>query len=216
MNHYDVRDFDSRERAARGADTPMSNQKTPGFPLSIVLGALLVTGMGPAAVAQTAQLKVCVVNVSQLLEEAPQAKAAMTALQSEFAPRQREIVNEQNELKAREDKLQRDSAVMSEAERNNTEKDLRDGQRELSRKQNEYVEDLNVRRNEELGRLQRILLQEVQTYAKAQGYDLVLGDSVLYARDSFNITPAVLSNLQSKAKLAPAPTAQPKTQEKKP
>ncbi len=52
-----------------------------------------------------------------------------------------------------------------------------------ARKQNEFVEDLNVRRNEELGRLQTTLLTEVQTYAKAQGFDLVIGDGVLYAKD---------------------------------
>ena len=97
-------------------------------------------------------------------------------------PRRREIENQQKELKAREDKLTRDSAVMSEAERGKAERELRDGQREVQRRQNEYVEDLNVRRNEELGKLQRTLLQEVQTYAKAQGFDLVVGDGVLYAR----------------------------------
>ena len=44
--------------------------------------------------------------------------------------------------------LAKDGAVMAEAERRNAEKTLRDGQRELARKQNEFLEDLNVRRNE--------------------------------------------------------------------
>ena len=48
---------------------------------------------------------------------------------------------------------------MAENERRNAEKDLRDVQRELQRKQNEYVEDLNLRRNEDLGKLQRSLMQ---------------------------------------------------------
>ena len=113
-----------------------------------------------------AQTKIAVVNVPRLLEEAPQAKTAMQALQDEFAPRQTEIVAQQKDLKAKEEKLQRDGAVMAENERRNAEKDLRDGQRELARKQNEYVEDLNLRRNEELGKLQRSLLQEVQAFAR--------------------------------------------------
>jgi outer membrane protein len=153
-----------------------------------------------APLAVQAQIKIAVVNVPRLLEEAPQAKAAMQALQDEFAPRQRSIVAEQKELKTKEEKLQRDGAVMAENERRNSEKDLRDGQREMARKQNEYVEDLNLRRNEELGKLQRSLLQEVQTFARAANYDLVVGDGVLYVNESMDITAQVLSALQSRYK----------------
>ena len=164
--------------------------------------------MAPFGLAH-AQAKIGVVNVPKLLEEAPQAKAAMQALADEFAPRQREIVAAQNDLKAKEDKLQRDGAVMAENERRNAEKDLRDSQRELARKQNEYVEDLNLRRNEELGKLQRSLLQEVQTYARAQNYDLVLGEGVLYRNESIDITAQILAALQARSKTSG--TAAPKT-----
>jgi outer membrane protein len=166
----------------------------------LALSVALSTAMfAPAAGAQTA-LKIAVVNVPRLLEEAPQAKAAMQALQDEFSPRQREMASQQKDLKAKEEKLQRDGAVMAENERRNAEKDLREGQRDLQRKQNEYVEDLNVRRNEELGKLQRSLLQEVQSYARSSGYDLVVGDGVLYVQESLDITPQVLSALQARAK----------------
>ena len=160
----------------------------------LVLSALAL--LAPLGAAH-AELKIAVVNVPKLLEEAPQAKASMQALQDEFAPRQRSIVAEQKDLKTKDEKLQRDGAVMAENERRNAEKDLRDGQREMARKQNEYVEDLNLRRNEELGKLQRSLLQEVQTFARAAGYDLVLGDGVLYVNESMDITAQVLAALQS-------------------
>jgi outer membrane protein len=168
------------------------------------IGIVMATGLAllaPAAAVQAqAQIKIAVVNVPRLLEEAPQAKGAMQALQDEFAPRQRDIVNQQKDLKTKEEKLQRDGAVMAENERRNAEKDLRDSQRELQRKQNEYVEDLNLRRNEELGKLQRSLLQEVQTYARSQNYDLVLGEGVLYRNESIDITAQVLAALQARAK----------------
>jgi outer membrane protein len=153
-----------------------------------------------APLAAHAEIKIAVVNVPRLLEEAPQAKTAMQALQDEFAPRQRDIVAQQKELKTKEEKLQRDGAVMAENERRNAEKDLREGQRELARKQNEYVEDLNLRRNEELGKLQRSLLQEVQAFARTSSYDLVVGDGVLYVNEAMDITPQVLSALQARFK----------------
>ena len=183
----------------------------------LILLAALAVGVSATA---HAELKIGVVSVPQLIEESPQAKGAMQALQDEFMPRRREIETQQKELKTREEKLTRDSAVMSESERTKAEKDLRDGQRELQRLQNEYVEDLNVRLNVELGKLQRTLLQEVQTYAKAQGFDLVIGDGVLFAKEGINITPAVLGNLQARGKgAAPAATpaaTTPKPAEKKP
>ncbi|MGB5101729.1 MAG: OmpH family outer membrane protein [Steroidobacteraceae bacterium] len=161
----------------------------------------LVAGALPLAQAQ-AQAKVGVVNVARLLQESPQAQAASQALENEFAARRRDLENQQKDIKAREDKLQKDGAVMAEAERRNAEKALRDGQRELARKQNEFLEDLNVRRNEALGQLQRSVLQEVQAYAKAAGLDVVVADA-LYASPAVDITNQVLAALSRKG-AAPA------------
>lgn len=159
-----------------------------------LLGALAISALMaiPAAPALAQDLKIGVVNVNALMEQAPQAKVAMDALQEEFAPRQRSIVAKQQELEELSEKVQRDLAVMGETERRSTERELRDMQRDLQRMQNEFREDLNLRRNEELGNLQRSLLKEVQEYAEAEGYDLVVGDGVLYASSAVNITEGVL------------------------
>ncbi len=156
----------------------------------------------PLGAAQ-AQAKIGVVNVARLLQEAPQAQAASQALETEFANRKRDLQNTERDLKAKEDKLQKDGATMPEAERRNQEKALRDGQREFARKQNEFMEDLNVRRNEALGQLQRTVLQEVQNYARTAGLDLVIADP-LYASPTVDITAPVLTALQAKSGKAPA------------
>jgi len=161
----------------------------------------------PLGAAQAQQVKIGVVNVARLLQEAPQAQAASASLENEFAARRRELENTQRDLKAREDKLQKDGATMAEADRRNSEKTLRDGQRELARKQNEFLEDLNVRRNEALGQLQRTVLAEVQVYAKSAGLDVVVADA-LFASPAVDITSQVLTALQSKNKPA-APAAKP-------
>jgi outer membrane protein len=93
--------------------------------------------------------------------------------------------------------MQKDAAVMGETERRNAEKKLRDLQREVARMQNEFQEDLNLRQNEELGKLQRALLVEVQGYAQAQGYDLIVGDGVLFASQAVNITEQVLRTVDA-------------------
>ena len=150
-----------------------------------------------SGVAVAQELKIGVVNVPVLMERAPQAKVAMDALQEEFAPRQRVIVAKQSEFEELTEKVRRDFDVMGETERRNAEKDLRDLQREVSRLQTEFREDLNLRRNEELGKLQRSLLKEVQDYAQTTNYDLVVGDGVLYASSEVNITELVLRAMEA-------------------
>lgn len=143
-----------------------------------------------------AELKVGVVNMAQLLDQAPQARAVIEALQDEFAPRQREVVSRTNELRELEERFERDVAVLGDDERRNMERQLRDGQRDLQRRQNEFVEDLNLRRNEELGKLQRSLMEEIQAYARRADYDLIVGEGVLYASTAVDITPSILQGLE--------------------
>jgi outer membrane protein len=160
-----------------------------------------------AATPAVAQVKIAYVDYGRLQEESPQAKAALDAIRTEFTPRQRELQTQQASLKAKEDKLQKDAATMTPDQRTRAEKELRDGARELQRKQGEVQDDFNARRNEELSRLQRTLIEEVRTYAKAQSFDLVIADSVIYSTPSVDITPAILSVLQARGVKPAASTA---------
>jgi outer membrane protein len=170
--------------------------------LALCLGGVL------AAMPASAEIKIGVVNFQKLLEEAPQTKTAMQALENEFAPRRRELLTMQNDLKAREDKLQKEGAVMSEADRTKAEKTFRDQQREFSRKAGEFQDDAGTRKNEEIGKVQRYLVTEIQGYANAQGFDLVLGEGVFFAKGPLDVTANVLAVLASKpATLPPTPAA---------
>jgi outer membrane protein len=155
-----------------------------------VLSIALVSAFALPAVAQ--ELKIGVVDLQAVIQRAPQTKAALDALQEEFAPRQREYQAKLTEFEELRAKAEKDLAVMGETERRNAERDLRELQRELARLENESQEDFNLRQNEEFGLLQRAILKEVQDYAEAQGFDLIVGDGVLYVTSSVNITDEVL------------------------
>jgi outer membrane protein len=167
-----------------------------------VLGVALVCAFALPAAAQ--EMKIGVVSLPALIERAPQTKAAMDALQEEFAPRQREFQAKQKEYEDQATKAQKDLAVMGETERRNMEKELRDLQRELTRLQTEFQEDLNLRQNEEYGLLQRAMLKEVQEFAQAQGYDLIVGDGVLYVNAAANVTDDVLRIVEANYQAASA------------
>jgi outer membrane protein len=147
------------------------------------------------ASAQIEGLKVGVVSVNRLLEQAPQFRFAMQALQEEFAPRQRDLVALQRTLQEKSDTYERDGVIMAEAERLNLEREIRDGQRDFAREQGDLNEDANIRQNEELSSLQRSLLQEVQNFARSAGYDLVVADA-LYFSTAIDITDDVLEALE--------------------
>ncbi|HUO20261.1 MAG TPA: OmpH family outer membrane protein [Steroidobacteraceae bacterium] len=166
----------------------------------------IVAAMGAvAAVPAWAEGKIAVVDFQRLGQESPQGKEVFEALRAEFAPRERTLQAQGQALKSKQDKLQKDAATMTEDQRARAEKDLRDGARDFERARGELQDDETARRNEQLSRLQRTLVEEVRAYAKAQNLDMVVsGDAVLYAAPSYDITPAVLTALQSKAAAAPA------------
>jgi outer membrane protein len=150
-----------------------------------------------AAVPAWAELKIGYVNYPQLVQESPQAKVINDALRAEFMPRQRDLQSQAQTLKSREEKLQKDEVTMTEDQRAREESSLRESEREFQRKQTEFQDDVNARRQEEISRLQRTIAEEVKSYAKAQNFDLVLADGVIYSTPAIDLTAAVLQALQS-------------------
>jgi outer membrane protein len=152
-----------------------------------------------------ADVKIAVVDFQRLAQESPQGKAVMEAMRAEFAPRERTLQAQAQTIKSKQDKLQKDGATMTDEQRMRSEKELRDGERDFERARGELQDDVTARRNEEMSRLQRTLVEEVRTYAKAQSYDVVVSnEAVLYQTPNFDITPAVLTALQAHAAAAPA------------
>jgi outer membrane protein len=160
--------------------------------------------------AVAAEPKIGVVDFQRLAIESPQGKAVSESMRSEFAPRERTLQAQGQAVKAKEEKLQKDGATMSEEQRARAEKELRDGARDFERAKGEFQDDVNARRNEELSRLQRTIAEEVRTYGKAQGYDLILAnEGVVYNASASDITAAVLQALQARGTSAAVGKAAP-------
>lgn len=140
--------------------------------------------------------RIAFVNTPQVLEKAPQAEAVRNTLQSEFAPRDAKLVTDQKKVKQLEDKLSRDSAIMSDEERRKLERDVLSQKREIKRARDEFNEDFNIRRNEELSKMQREIALSIVGLAKEKGYDLILESGVIYASDRVDITNEVIERLK--------------------
>lgn len=160
---------------------------------NLLLAIVLVL---PLAVVQAADMKIGFVSIAKILSSAPQADAASKRLEREFAPRQKGLVEAQNSLRRLEERLSKDGAVMSESQRRSLEGDIRNQARELKRTSDEFREDFNLRRNEELGKFQKQVLDVITSVASEEGFDLVVNDgATLYASSRVDVTDKVLRRL---------------------
>jgi outer membrane protein len=157
--------------------------------IALFLGLLLTANVS------FADLKIGFVNIPAVLEKAPQAEKAKKRLEQEFSPRDKQLVAQQKEIQNLEEKMARDSSVMGESERRNLEKDILNKKRDAKRAQQEFSEDFNLRRNDELGKLQRRIVEVIREIAKDQNFDLLLTDGVIYASEQIDVTSQVQEKL---------------------
>lgn len=161
---------------------------------SLLALVLLTSAFGVSA----ADLKVGYVQVDKILQEAPQTAESGKKLEKEFNPRTQELDRMQKQIKDMQAALDKDSLTMSESAKRDKERDLSNIKIEFQRKQRELREDVNLRKNEELGLLQDRINKAVTAVSEAEGYDLVIYGGVAYASKKVDITDKVLKSLGKK------------------
>ena len=150
----------------------------------------------PAGASFAADYKIGVVNAAKILEAAPQAEAARKKLEKEFATRDRNLAALQKDLKGLQDRFTKDGAIMSEAERARLEREIIGKRRELERDTKDFQEDVNFRRNEEMGKIQIKIKQAIDALAEEQSFDMVFGQGVVFFSGKVDITDAVIEVLK--------------------
>lgn len=164
-----------------------------------IIGAFLaVTLLLPSLIVNAAELKIGVVNAAVVLDKSPQKERALARLEKEFSARSKSLERKVKDLRAKQAKLAQDAAILSADERKVKERSILSEQRELKRLGDEYSEDLSIRRNEELRKLEKDIAKTIIDLAKKESYDLVLYQGVIHASEGLNITNKVLEILKSK------------------
>lgn len=141
---------------------------------------------------QVSAIKVGVVNVAVLLEESPQAKFASNRLEQEFAEQQQELVNLNTQLEEKQRELNRDRLAMTESQQNLREREVSILGREIQRKRNDVQELLNIRRNEELAKLQNVVNDAIREVGQGEGFDLILYEGIAFTSSRIDLTKQVL------------------------
>jgi outer membrane protein len=85
---------------------------------------------------------------------------------------------------------------MSESQRRNREREFGELNRDFQRKQREFREDLNQRRNEELAQVVESANRVIRQIAEQEKYDIIFQDAV-FAAPRIDITDKVIKALES-------------------
>jgi outer membrane protein len=158
----------------------------------------LSASLSLAAQVRAQELKVGYVNAVKVIEEAPQGQAALKKLETEFGPRDKKLVATQSRIKQLEDDLEKNGLLLKDVERRAKEHEIVVLKRDSRRETQEFREDYNLRRNEELAALQKVVYKAIVEIAKQENYDLILHEGTIYASPKVDLTEKILKKLGKK------------------
>jgi outer membrane protein len=150
-----------------------------------------------ATAAHAAEMKIGFVNTERVFREAAPAKRAQQVLEREFSNRNAELAKLEKQGRDLQTDLERENVTLPEAQRREKERQLADISRDFQRKQREIREDLNLRRNEELARVQERATRVINQIAEAEKFDLIIQEAV-FASSRIDITEKVIKALADK------------------
>ncbi|HEX6828227.1 MAG TPA: OmpH family outer membrane protein [Burkholderiales bacterium] len=161
----------------------------------VVLALGLLAAL-PAGAQGAEALKIGFVNTERVLREAAPAQKAQKKLEKEFQPRDQELQKMDKQVKDLQGQIEKEAVTMPESDRKRKERELGELTREFQRKQREFREDLNLRRNEELATVLERANKVIRGIAEQEKFDLILQEAV-YVSTKIDVTDKVLKALAS-------------------
>ena len=158
--------------------------------------ALALGSFGAALPASAEEFKAGFIHTDRVFREANTAKAAQAKLEQEFSRRDKELNDLGNALKTATEKFERDAPTLSESQRATRQRQLVDQDRDFQRKRREFQEDLNARKNEELGQMGDRINKVVKQLAEQEKYDIIV-DQAVYINPKHDITDKVIKALNA-------------------
>lgn len=144
--------------------------------------------------ANAQSLRIGFINFRRIMTSIPQLNAVSSLLEAEFSAQQKALTAKQEEVA----QMERELATLERGEAySDFEKQVIAKRREWLREDAAYRDAYSVRRNEELAKLQRIVVDEIVALAKALDFDIILNDTgVIYVSEEADLTSAVIERLR--------------------
>ena len=156
---------------------------------------LLLLVLALPLAAQDGGYKIGFVNTARVLKEAPQAREVEERLKAEFEPREAQLRAQREEILGMEEMLENDDSLDANGKRR-LEREIRLKVSQLKFLEQEFREDQNLRRNEEIRELQQVISRVLETQGDAGGFDLILTEGVSYVSEQIDITSELIERLK--------------------
>ena len=140
--------------------------------------------------------KIGFVNTSRVLKEAPQARRVEERLKAEFEPREAQLREKRQEILDIEEQLKTFDQSSTATTRRKLERQIRLKVNQLKFFEQEFREDQNLRRNEEIRELQQVIARVLEQLGDSGKYDLILTEGVSYVSDQIDITAEIVEMLK--------------------
>jgi outer membrane protein ompH len=178
----------------------------PDIPAASVLDDATISDEAPpvplavtekAAAVDPADLRLGFVNFRRIMAAAPQREEINERLEREFGAERDALLQAQSELRGMERQLE---TLQHGDSYNDYERQVINKRRDVARRDSDYRDNINVRRNEEMAKLQKMIGDEIINLAKEANYDIILNDiGVFYVSERADLSPQVITRLQRKA-----------------
>ena len=130
------------------------------------------------------------------MKEAPQARKVEERLKAEFGPREEQLRAKREEILALEGEIKADTSAISATGRRKLEREIRLKVSQLKFLEQEFREDQNLRRNEEIRNLQQVISAVLEKLGDSGKFDLILSEGVSYVSDKIDITSQTIEMLK--------------------
>jgi len=167
---------------------------TMQLPKVLVAAMFLAAGIPASA---SAQSKIGFVNTERILRDSVPAAQASKRLENEFAKKQQDLQKLADQLKRMQSDLEKNAVTMSDTQRRSKEREFSELNRELQRRDRDFRDEVNQRRNEEMAQLLDQANRVVRQIAEQEHYDAILQDGV-YVNPRIDITDKVIKALEGK------------------
>lgn len=185
---------------------------------SVALALVLASGISLSAFAQSSApapvpAKVAVIAFQSAVAQTNEFRRNYADLEKKFSPKRDQLKAMNDEIGTLTKQLQSQAATLSEGERDSRAAAIDSKKKELQRDAQDAQADFQQQMQDIFKGVASKVYEVMATYAKQQGYTLVLDASqeqtpVLYAVESVNITKPVLDAYNQKSGIpAPAPAA---------
>ena len=177
------------------------------------LNAAAQTPAASAAAAPAGPTKIAVIAFQVAVAKTNEGQRNFADVQKKFEPKQAQLKTLNDDIENLKKQLQTQGDKLSPAEQQAKTKKIDDETKELQRSAEDARNDYQTAVGDMYNSLASKVYEVVESYAKEQGYTLVIDVSqqqspVLYAAESTNITQAVIDGYNTKSGVpAPPPSA---------